>query len=409
MSQQQNALTAKIFNATVVVTALGYLVALSDFFIFNVTRVASLSDFQLSGDALTHAGLFVSNCQLSGLVIGSYLWGVLGDKFGRKSCLFASILTYSLATLACAFVSSVDLYALARFAAGLGVAGELGVGLTLISEKLIPNRRGYGAALFITVGFFGAILAGQAAQHLTWRHAYLVGGISGFILLFARILVFESGIYAHMAKRTAQRGGLKIIWQTRQLRKYIAAVLLLTPFTFVPQIIWTLSPEIAKAQGITQPISAGLIMSLGFGCAAFGDLGACLVSEKWHSRKKALLVFCLCGLAVFAKYLFWPATSQTGFYIINCLMGTACGAWMVGNTLTTEQFGTNIRATVATTAPNFARALMFPMNLLFAYLKPLYGAQVTVGIIGAIVFACAFWGCLTVDETYGKNIDYEEA
>ncbi|MDR3424421.1 MAG: MFS transporter [Alphaproteobacteria bacterium] len=402
-------LTTKILNATVIVTALGYLVDMYDFLIFNVTRTESLSALHLSGDALTNAGLFIGNGQLFGLLVGSYLWGVLGDKFGRKSCLFASILTYSLAALYCSAVQTVDHYALGRFLAGVGVAGELGVGLTLISEKLAPDRRGYGVAFFLVLGICGVLLAALATEELSWRKAYFVGGIAGLVLLLARVLVFESGMYAEMAKRVATRGGLKIIfWNPQLLRKYIAAIFLVAPCTFIPQIVWTLSPEIAQAQGITEPIKAGLTLTLGFAGGLFGALFACLISEKMGSRKKAIIASIVLGVIVFLKYLLWIPGSREEFYITNGLLGLSFGIWMIGGASIAEQVGTNVRATVATTVPNFARALVIPMNLLFGLIKPLYNSQVAVGVIGLIVFAAAFWGWMNIDETYGKDINYEE-
>jgi putative MFS transporter len=409
MDKNPALLTTKVLNATVIVTALGYLVDMYDFFIFNITRVASLSDLHLSGEALTRAGLMISNCQLGGILLGGYLWGVMGDKLGRKSCLFASILTYSLATLSCSLVQSVDHYAFARFLAGFGLAGELGIGLTLVSEKLMPLRRGMGTMFFITLGCIGVLLAALAATLLSWRTAYLIGGIFGLALLLARILVFESGLYEKTAQRVQERGGLKIIVRTPLLlKKYVSGILLLSIASFIPQLVWTLSPELAKAQGIAGDVRAPMILALGYICTLPVNLLACFLSEKQQSRKKPIMIFFILTFILFLKYLFWPAASLAEFYIINGLLGVCFGVWLLTGTLVTEQFGTNIRATAATTTPNCARALVIPMNLLFAQLKPLYGSQTAVGIIGLIVFACAFWGWLNVDETYGKDIDYIE-
>lgn len=409
MGTSASTLTTKIFNATVIVTSLGYLIDMYDFFIFNVTRVSSLIDLNLNGDALTNAGLFINNCQLIGLLVGSYLWGVLGDKYGRKSCLFASILTYSLATLYCSVVTTVDHYAFARSLAGVGVGGELGVGLTLISEKLVPGRRGYGAAFFIILGFGGVLLAALAAENLTWRQAYFAGGVAGLVLLVARVFVLESGLYTEMAARAVKRGGLKIIIRNPNLlKKYIAAIILVTPSTFTPQIIWTLSPELATAQGIVEPAKASVTLFLGYSCVMLSGFFASLLSEKSGSRKKAIIVFYCLGAAFFLKYLFWPAHDLFGFYAINGLMGVTFGIWIVGSALITEQFGTNIRSTAVTTIPNFARASVIIMNLLFAQIKPLYGSMEAVGAIGLVVFLGALWGWKNIDETYGKDINYEE-
>ena len=409
MTKETTALTSKVLNATVVVTAFGYAIDLYDYFIFNATRTPSLAELGVNGDALTSAGLFINNCQLFGLFLGSILWGMLGDKYGRKVCLFASILTYSIATAYCSFVESIDLYALARFFAGLGVAGELGMGLTLISEKIVASRRGYGTAFFIIVGFFGILTAALVAEYLPWRQAYLFGGIAGFILLIARTLVLESGMYQAMRQRSQTGNVLGIIFKNPTLlRKYLASIFLLVPSTFTPQILWTLSPELAKAQGIAAPIKANITLLVGYSCVIFGDFLATILSEKIHSRKKAILIFYCIGIGVFIKYIFVPAHSMIEFYFINSLLGMVFGMWVVLASLITEQVGTNIRSTIATTTPNFARTLVIPMNLAFAALKPTNGATIAVGIIGFTVYAAALWGWFNVEETYGNDLNYEE-
>lgn len=409
MNSEKQTLSTQVLNATVLVTAIGYLIDFYDFIIFNVVRTQSLTDLHLTGDVLTRTGLFISNSQLAGLLIGSWLWGVLGDRYGRKSCLFASILTYSCATIYCSTVQSIDQYAVARFLAGLGVAGELGVGITLISEKLTAQRRGYGVTFFIILGFFGVLAAAFAANQLSWRQAYMLGGVAGLLLLLARIFVFESGLYQEMAAKVTDRGGLRIIFRDRKkLKKYIAAILMLTPTTFIPQIVWTLSPELAKAQGVTEPVKAGSVLAIGYSCVIVGDFFASLLSEKLRSRKQAILVCYILGVLCFLKYILFPSSTLTGFYIINGLLGLTFGIWVVGVALAAEQVGTNVRSTVTTTVPNFARGLAIVMNFIFAQIKPMEGSTIAVGIVGFIIFSLALWGWKNVDETYGKDLNYEE-
>ena len=410
MDKPVTTLTSQILNATVVVTALGYLVDIYDLLLFSITRTPSLMDLGLSGDGLTKAGLFISNCQYAGLILGGYLCGVLGDKFGRKSVLFGSILLYSLGSLYCSTVESVDHYALGRFVTGFGVAAELGVGLTLITEILASHRRGYGVAFFIILGFCGVFAAAAVTELLSWREAYLVGGVAGLGLLFARGLVRESSLYQQTMERKIKRGGLSVIFRNRRLlKKYIAGILVVTPVPFVVQIVWTLSPELAKAQGLATPVKASVILSLGYACVILGDMLACGLSETLRSRKRAMLVSLSLGFVFFLKYLFVPSTSAAEFYLANGCLGFAFGVLVVGGTLSAEQVGTDIRSTVATTTPNFARGLVIPMNLLFGYLKPMTGSLTAVGIIGSIILTAALWGWWNVDETYGKDINYEEA
>jgi putative MFS transporter len=408
LSSDKSVFSAKLFNASVVVTALGYLVDMYDFFIFNVVRTPSLSDLGLSGDALTQSGLFVSNAQLAGVLIGSYIWGVLGDKYGRKTCMFGSILTYSLATIFCAGVQSVDAYALARFIAGFGIAGELGMGVTLISEKLTSDKRGHGVAMFIGVGYLGVLVASLLSNTVSWRMAYVIGGGAGLGLFFARMVVFESGLYTKLTAPKTQRGGFRRIWKNKMLlRKYCAGIAMILPATFMPQIIWTLSPELAKAQGLAEHIKASTVLAMGFACAFVGTLLASFLGGKLRSRKKALILFYIVVAVLLAKYLLLPPATIEEFYALNCLLGLSQCLWMIGIGVSAEQVGTNIRATVTTTTPNFSRGLAILMNLSFGAMKPIYGSMTAVTIIGSVVFILSLWGWFNLDETFGKSLDYE--
>jgi len=166
-------------------------------------------------------GLFISNAQLAGVLIGSYVWGVMGDKYGRKACMFGSILTYSLATLFCATVQNTDAYVVGRFIAGFGIAGELGAGVTLISEKLTAEKRGHGVAMFIIFGYLGVVAASLLSHAVSWRVAYVIGGVSGLLLFFARMMVFESGLFQNLKTHQKKRGGLMRVWKDKTLLKKI--------------------------------------------------------------------------------------------------------------------------------------------------------------------------------------------
>lgn len=404
-----SALSSKILTTTVVVTALGYLVDMYDFFIFNVVRAPSLSDLGLTGETLTSSGLMISNAQLAGVLLGSYVWGVLGDKYGRKTCMFGSILTYSLATFFCATIQNVDTYMVGRFVAGFGIAGELGAGVTLISEKLTSQKRGHGVAFFISFGYLGVLAASVISTFVSWRMAYVIGGSAGLALFFARMMVFESGLYTKLKTQQVKRGGLRRIWKNKSLlKKYVAAICMILPATYVPQIIWTLSPELAKAQGLPDPIKASSVLASGFAFAALGSVLASLLGGKLKSRKKVLILFYVIVLLVLAKYLWLPPSTVGEFYLLNCLLGLAQCLWMVGIGVAAEQVGTNIRATVTTTTPNVSRGIAIFMNVSFGMIKPMWGTMTAVTVIGILVFALSLWGWTRIDETYGKSLDFEE-
>ncbi len=407
MSGAPNPLSDKIFNATVLVTSLGYLVDMFDMFLYNMNRVKSLTDLGLSGDSLTSAGLLISNFQMGGFLVGAYLWGVLADKIGRKKGLFASILLYSIGSLYSAFVHSVDSYAIARFLSGMGLAGELGAGIALLTEKLDARHRGIGVMIFISSGYLGVVLAGMCTELLPWRTAYILGGIGGLALFLTRMFLGESEMFSTLPTENKIRGGLIHIFRRLDYFKYyLGGILLLTPAVFIPQLVWTLSPEIGKAMHIMD-VKASIVTAAGFGCAIIGDLLAAGLSEILRSRKQATVTFLIMAAAIFFSFLVWPPQSLTTFYIYNGVLGLMQGCWVVTCGWAAEHFGTNIRATVATTTPNFARGLTIPMNLAFVALKPL-GILSAIGMIGAVVFGLALLGWCGLRETYGRDLNYVE-
>lgn len=402
----QHSLSHRALNATVAIAGLGYLIDMFDLFLFNMVRGESLKDLGLSGNALTDAGLWISNCQMAGLLIGAYASGVISDKYGRKIGLLSSILMYSIGTLASAAVMTAPAYALARFVSGMGLAGELGAGLALISEKMHAARRGYGTMIFISLGFAGVLLAALAAAYLPWRQAYLIGGLAGLTLLCLRLPLQESGLFAKAFQTDAVKGGFKVIVKNpRLLKQYVCGVFLLATAVFVPQICWTLSPELGKAMHLPQPVKAHIVLGIGYGCALMGDMLACLVSERLESRKKASLFFLLAGMAVFGFYMAWPVRGMAAFYAVNGALGLVFGVWVVTVGWIAEHYGTNIRGTVAATAPNFARGLTIPMNLVFGQFKH-SNPLLAVSAIGGAVFILAALGWKGLSETYGKDLDY---
>src|SRR5882762_615963 len=115
-----------LFSVPVIVAALGYFVDIYDLLLFSIVRRPSLSALGVPDEELFGQGEFLLQVQMGGLLLGGLIWGIMGDKRGRLSVLFGSILMYSLANIGNGFVTNVTQYAALRFIAGLGLAGELG-------------------------------------------------------------------------------------------------------------------------------------------------------------------------------------------------------------------------------------------------------------------------------------------
>jgi len=401
-------LSHKIFDVTVLIASFGYFIDMFDFFLYNMLRVNSLSDMGLSGDTLTQAGLMISNWQMGGILVGACLWGILGDKIGRKKGLLASILVYSLGSILNAFVSSPETYAAARFITALGLAGEIGAGIALITERLAPHVRGYGVMVFLCCGYIGVVVAGLSAELLPWRMDYIIGGVMGFGILFTRVFLKESALFQSMLTQTVTHGGfMPLLRRPKHALYFICGICLMMTATFTPQILWTLSPEIGKAMGLMAPIKASTVLMIGFSSGIVMDLLSQWLSEKFKSRKKATLVFLILSSVSFIAYLLWPHQTYVSFLIFNALLGFTFGVWLVTATWAAEHFGTNIRATVATTTPSFSRAATVVMNLAYGGLK-IHGAVEAIAVIGAVIFGLALLGWLGLRETYGRDLDYVE-
>jgi putative MFS transporter len=403
--------TASLFSAIVIVASLGYFVDIYDLILFSIVRVKSLNELGITAaDAVTNQGLFLINMQMGGMLLGGILWGILGDKRGRLSVLFGSILLYSLANLANGFVHTIDQYAWLRLIAGVGLAGELGAGITLVSETLPKEKRGYGTMIVATVGVSGAMLAYWVGEALGWRNAYFVGGGLGLALLALRVGVYESGMFEQTKQSDAPRGEfLSLFTNGPRLARYLKCLLIGVPLWFVVGILITLAPEFGRALGVTGPVTAGLGVFWCYFGLVFGDFASGTLSQLLRSRNRALQVFLgLCGLMV-GVYLFGTrGVTPTFFYAVCFLLGVSVGFWALFVTVAAEQFGTNLRATVATTAPNFARGSVVGLVPLFKALTgPLgmIGSAVAIGIGSLLI---AFWAVSTLPESYGKDLDYVE-
>lgn len=400
----------QVLTLPVIVIAMGYFVDIYDLILFGVVRVASLTELGLNSDQITSWGSIILNMQMGGMLIGGIIWGMLGDKKGRLSVLFASIILYSVANFLNAFVTNVEQYALLRFIAGIGLAGELGAGVTLVAEILPKELRGYGIMTIASFGVLGVVAANLVAQEFDWRNAYIIGGILGFSLLVLRMKVRESGMFERNLSEDIKRGDFFSLFTKGELfRKYLKAIAIGVPLWFVVGVLVMFSPEFAKALEITEPVAAGQALMYCYIGLAFGDLGSGYLSQKLRSRKKAFTIFLFFSALTVLWYYTLQGASADTFYWSCFALGLFCGYWALFITMAAEQFGTNIRATVATTAPNFVRGAVVPITTSFIVLKESYGVLGAGAIVGVVCFVLAAIALYYTHETFHKDLDYIEA
>ena len=408
-SQEQGAIRA-IFSLPVIVAALGYFVDIYDLVLFSIVRVPSLKSFGLSGKELIDYGVYLLNMQMIGMLVGGVLWGWLGDKKGRLKIMFASILIYSLANLANGIAWSLPMYAALRFIAGVGLAGELGAGITLVAEVLPTKIRGYGTMLVASIGVSGAILANIVANTYEWRNAFFIGGLLGLLLLAARVKVAESGMFKTMESKTGvSRGNMLALFTDRsRFFRYINSIMIGVPIWFVVGVLITFSPEFATELGITGAVSAGNAVMYCYLGLVLGDLSSGLLSQLLQSRKRVVLLFLLLTVGAVALYFLQIGQSPQFFYAVCALLGFAGGYWAIFVTVAAEQFGTNLRATVATSVPNFVRGMTIPITTLFLFLRNQFGLQQGALIVGCLTLAIALFSLWRLEETFHKDLDYFE-
>jgi MFS family permease len=409
MTDLNKSTTAHIFSLPVMVAALGYMVDMYDLFLFSIVRVPSLKSIGVSGDNLLSDGIFLLNLQMAGLLIGGIVWGIIGDKKGRLSVLFGSILIYSLANIGNGFVTTLNQYAVLRFIAGFGLAGELGAGITLVAEILPKTIRGFGTTLVATMGVLGAILAYFVSYLFEWQLSYFIGGGLGLMLLVLRISVFESGMFEKLKGKNIKRGNLAMLFgNKKRLIKYINSILIGLPIWFVVGILITFSPEFGKALGLTQPVDAGKAVMFAFAGQVAGDLLSGFLSQYFKSRKKVILSFILLSFSLVLVYLLAPVESLNTFYLICICLGVFNGYWTLFVTVAAELFGTNLRSTVATTVPNFVRGAVIPLTSLFILGKGQLGIIYSALAVGALAFAISLISLRFLEETFSKDLDYTE-
>lgn len=404
----QPSIKTELLKLPVIAAAFGYLVDMYDLFLFSVVRIPSLRGIGDSGDALLKHGVLLLNWQMAGLLIGGIFWGILGDKKGRLSVLFGSILIYSLANICNGFVQTVPQYALFRFIAGIGLAGELGAGVTLVTEVLPKQIRGYGTTLVATLGVVGAILAYFVADLFDWRMAYFTGGGLGLLLLLLRIRIFESPVFTKMKASKVQRGNIEMLLEPHRFLKYLQCIAIGLPIWFVVGILITFSPEFGSALGLDKPVVAGKAVMLAFAGQVAGDIVSGLLSQYVKSRRKIVLLFIILSFICVLVYLLMPVRTLSAFYLVCVVLGFTNGYWALFVTVAAELFGANLRATVATTVPNFVRGAVIPLTTLFIFLKGPLGIVYSALAVGILTIVIALLALYFLDETFTKDLDYVE-
>lgn len=400
-----------ILSVPVLVAALGYFVDIYDLLLFSITRVPSLRSFGLSEAQITSQGESIMMWQMAGLLIGGIIWGVMGDKKGRLSVLFGSIVLYSLANITNGFVQTTEQFKAVRFIAGLGLAGELGAGITLVSELIPKEKRGIATSFVAGIGLTGAVVAFIMKQNFDWRVCYFIGGGLGLLLLLLRISVFESGMFHAIKKLDVKRGSFKMLFNKRErFKRYALSILIGLPTWFVIGILVSFSKEFGEKFGIKEKIDAGKAIMFAYAAISVGDIAVGFVSQWFKSRKKALFLFYFLT-AIFILLFFttlWNGTAERMYWVCAGL-GFSTGFWAIFVTMGAEQFGTNLRSTAVTTIPNMVRGMLtFFIMPLFLLLRN-YMDYVTAGWVAAIIIMIiTVAAAIFTKETFNRDLNFLE-
>lgn len=398
-----------IFSLGVIVAALGYFVDIYDLLLFSIVRKASIESLGYSGAEIEQYGLWLINIQMAGMLLGGILWGVWADKKGRLSVLFGSIILYSVANILNGLVTDINQYAVLRFIAGIGLAGELGAGITLVAESLHIEKRGWGTMIVGGVGVSGAVFAGIISHYFDWRTCYFIGGGLGLMLLMLRVGVLESGIYQQTLSTEVKRGNFfQLFRNSKTIIKYLNCIVIGLPTWFAVGILITFSPEFAQILHINGAIKGGDAIMITYAGISLGDFLCGGLSQVLKSRRKAIAIFLLITAIGFVMY--FTAFHQTSFYFYASMfvIGFGTGFWAVVITNAAEQFGTNIRATVATTVPNFIRGSLPLITLFYALLQNFFSKLLSAEIVAVVIILLPLTSLYFLSETFGKNLNYTE-
>ena len=388
---------------------MGFFVDLYDIIILSIVRSKSLLEIGVPASELLSKGVTLINVQMVGMLIGGFIWGIIGDKMGRLSVLFGSIILYSTATFANAYAPNFEMYLFLRFLAGVGLAGELGAAITLVTEQMPQKYRGIGPALIGGCGMLGAIFGAYIGGKYSWQFTYQLGGGLGFVLLLLRLGVLESGLFNNMKGNTTSKGDLRLLFKNKDyIKKYVSICVLGFPVWFVNGVVMTFTPEIGKAWGMNPIPSVSAVFTYYFIGLTFGDLTGGFVSQYLKSRKKAIRLYL--SLYTVGAIVFFTVANQslTLYYGLLLFLGFCVGYSIVLLTLAAEQYGTNIRATVTTSSLNILRATVIPQTLLFGMLVPSLGEPKAAMVVGVLAILVAFWGLSNLEETFDKDLNYTE-
>lgn len=397
-----------VFNIAVIVAALGYFVDIYDLLLFSIIRVPSLRDLGLDDSRIASDGLLIINIQMIGLMLGGIVWGILGDIKGRLKVLYASIILYSLGNIANGFVQTVEQYAIIRFITGFGLAGELGAGITLVSELLPKNKRGIGTSLVAGIGLMGAVFAFFIKENFHWRTCYFIGGGLGLMLLFLRVGVLESKLFELMDKKVKKGNFFMFFTNKDRLKRYLLCILIGLPTWYVIGILVSFSKEFAEHLKIVGAIDPGRSVMFAYLGISIGDIASGLISQWFKSRKKALHLFFGFSAITISLYFMLNGATASQMYAVCGLLGFSTGFWAIFVTIAAEQFGTNIRATAATTVPNMVRGSLALISLLFTGLMPYMGYLKSGMVTGTVVMLIAWTAVFLSQETFHKDLNFVE-
>ncbi len=408
----KNSSSPRLLNVIVIVASLGYFVDIYDLILFGIVKNPSLTDLGLPASELFARGNFILSMQMAGMLIGGIVWGMLGDKKGRLSILFITILLYSLANIANGFITHVSQYAWLRFIAGFGLSGEFGLGVTMVSEVLSKEKRGLGASMVSGIGIVGAVFAFFVAERFNWRMAYFTGGGLGLVLLGLRIAVYESGMFEKTRNMAVSRGNFFALFTNyRRFKKFMFCTLLALPTWYTVSVLAINAPSFAQpdALGISGKITGSASVMMHYIGASIGSFLFGYFSMVLHSRKKSIFIAIFSIMALTVVYFSLFGATPTVFYLVLLLLGIPMGGlWAVFVAAASEQFGTNMRATVTTTAPNFVRGGTILITFLLGAFKSSSGLWLAGIYTGILVMAIALWSAYFTEETYGKELDYVE-
>ncbi len=401
--------TVRIFNIAVIVAALGYFVDIYDLLLFSIIRIPSLRSLGLNDEQIATDGLLIINVQMIGLLLGGILWGVLADKKGRLKVLYASIILYSIGNIANGFVQTVEQYAFVRFFTGIGLAGELGAGITLVSELLPKEKRGIGTSMVAGIGLTGAVAAFFIKENFHWRTCYFIGGGLGFMLLLLRVGVLESTMFKSMQHVSIIKGDFLMFFRNRQrFKKYMLSILIGLPTWFTIGILVSFSKEFGEKMNVIGEVDPGRAVMFAYVAISIGDIAVGLLSQYLRSRKKALYIFL--GITIMGMIWFFNLHGQpvSNLYMACALLGFGTGFWAILVTMAAEQFGTNIRATAATTVPNMVRGSLIIITLVFTSLQQSFNYVTSGWITAIIILIITFVAAYFTEETFGKDLNYIE-